>query len=112
MGAETYGFTLVYEGQLHLWEPDRPGPYLTFGAGGMYYHYTMRGFLNTDDRFKGTDGGLTYSLGCGFQLGNGWELEARYDGHLTANEVTVAPLLLMKVDPNPSGVILLVRLRV
>ena len=111
VGAETYGATLVYEGQLHLWQPDRPGPYLTFGAGAVYYHYTMRGFLNTDERIKGSDAGATFTLGCGFQLGDGWELEARYDGHFTANEVTVVPILLMKVDPNPTGVVLLVRKR-
>jgi hypothetical protein len=111
LDAKSYGLTVVGEGQLHLWHPDRPGPYLTFGAGLVGYHYTLRGLLDTPDQVSGTDGGVTVTGGLGWQMGAGWELEARFDGHLTAREVTVAPLLMVKADPNPSGFLLVLRKR-
>jgi hypothetical protein len=111
LDAEAYGLTAVGEGQLHLWKPDRPGPYLTFGAGLVGYHYSIRGLLGSPQRVSGNDGGVTLTGGLGFQFGHGWELEARFDGHLTAREVTVAPLLLLKADPNPSGFLLVLRKR-
>jgi hypothetical protein len=111
LDAEAYGLTLVGEGQVHLWKPDRPGPYLTFGGGLVAYHYSLRGMLDSPERVSGNDGGVTLTGGLGFQFGHGWELEARFDGHLTAREVTVAPLLLLKADPNPSGFLLVLRKR-
>jgi hypothetical protein len=111
LDGESSGFTLVGEGQLHLWRPDRPGPYLTFGGGLVGYHYAFRDRAGSTDATSGNDGGVTLTGGLGVQFGSGWELELRYDGHHTAREVTVAPLLLLKADPNPSGFLLVLRRR-
>jgi hypothetical protein len=111
LDAESYGFTLVGEGQLHLWRPDRPGPYLTFGGGLVGYHYAFRDKPGSTAAVSGNDGGVTVTGGLGVQFGAGWELELRYDGHLTTREVTVAPLPLLKADPNPSSFLLVLRRR-
>lgn len=109
--ARAYGGMLVVEGQLHLWKPGRPGPYLTFGGGGLYYHYAINGFLGAPVRVSGDDAGVTGTVGAGLQLGAGWETEVRYDGHLTTHESAVFPVLLYDVDPNPSGLAFVVRKR-
>jgi hypothetical protein len=77
----------------------------------MHYRYAINGLLGTSARATGSDEGFTFSAGLGFQLGRGWEVEARADAHLTNEEVTVFPGLMLEVDPNPSGMVFLVRKR-
>jgi hypothetical protein len=111
LDGEGYGFTLAGEGQLHLWRPDRPGPYLTFGTGLAGYHFAFRDRAGSTGAMSGNQGGPVLAAGLGFQFGAGWELELRYDGHLITREATVATVPLLKADPNPSGFLLVLRRR-